>query len=83
MEDGEMADLVADVVLARLREWGVKQVFGYPSDGINGLLAAWVGRRMIRSSCRPTTRWPYDAVSPNGPSPHTGRSMFVDDIGDT
>jgi pyruvate dehydrogenase (quinone) len=32
---------VADVVLARLREWDVQQVFGYPGDGINGLLAAW------------------------------------------
>ncbi|MGY0057288.1 thiamine pyrophosphate-requiring protein [Streptomyces sp. LZ34] len=32
---------VADYVLARLREWGVEQVFGYPGDGINGLLAAW------------------------------------------
>ncbi|MGI8589948.1 MAG: thiamine pyrophosphate-binding protein, partial [Nakamurella sp.] len=36
-----MADKVADVLLARLREWEVKQVFGYPGDGINGLLAAW------------------------------------------
>jgi pyruvate dehydrogenase (quinone) len=36
-----MADTVADVLLARLREWGVKQVFGYPGDGINGLLSAW------------------------------------------
>jgi pyruvate dehydrogenase (quinone) len=36
-----MADTVADVLLARLREWGVDQVFGYPGDGINGLLAAW------------------------------------------
>ncbi len=36
-----MAELVADVMLARLREWGVQQVFGYPGDGINGLLAAW------------------------------------------
>jgi len=36
-----MADTVADVLLNRLREWGVKQVFGYPGDGINGLLAAW------------------------------------------
>jgi len=35
------AETVADVLLARLREWGVKQVFGYPGDGINGLLAAW------------------------------------------
>lgn len=36
-----MADTVGDVVLARLREWGVEQVFGYPGDGINGLLSAW------------------------------------------
>ena len=36
-----MSDTVADVLLARLREWGVRQVFGYPGDGINGLLAAW------------------------------------------
>src|SRR5256885_17190411 len=36
-----MADTVADVLLARLRDWGVRQVFGYPGDGINGLLAAW------------------------------------------
>ncbi|WP_030914353.1 thiamine pyrophosphate-requiring protein [Streptosporangium amethystogenes] len=32
---------VADHVLERLREWGVERVFGYPGDGINGLLAAW------------------------------------------
>ena len=36
-----MTETVADVLLARLREWGVKQVFGFPGDGINGLLAAW------------------------------------------
>jgi pyruvate dehydrogenase (quinone) len=36
-----MADTVADVLLGRLREWDIKQVFGYPGDGINGLLAAW------------------------------------------
>ncbi|HEX3705679.1 MAG TPA: thiamine pyrophosphate-requiring protein [Mycobacteriales bacterium] len=32
---------VADQVLARLRDWDVECVFGYPGDGINGLLAAW------------------------------------------
>jgi len=32
---------VADHVLARLQEWGVEHVFGFPGDGINGLLAAW------------------------------------------
>lgn len=36
-----MHETVADVLLSRLREWNVKQVFGYPGDGINGLLAAW------------------------------------------
>src|SRR4051812_20253266 len=36
-----MSDTVADVLLARLRAWGVRQVFGYPGDGINGLLSAW------------------------------------------
>jgi pyruvate dehydrogenase (quinone) len=36
-----MSQTVADYVLARLREWDVETVFGYPGDGINGLLAAW------------------------------------------
>ncbi|SHF70780.1 pyruvate dehydrogenase (quinone) [Jatrophihabitans endophyticus] len=36
-----MAQTVGDVLLARIREWGVEQVFAYPGDGINGLLAAW------------------------------------------
>jgi pyruvate dehydrogenase (quinone) len=36
-----MAETVADRILARLREWGVECVFGFPGDGINGLLAAW------------------------------------------
>ncbi|MFB4319178.1 thiamine pyrophosphate-requiring protein [Actinomadura sp. 21ATH] len=35
------ATKVADYLLHRLREWGVEQVFGYPGDGINGILAAW------------------------------------------
>jgi pyruvate dehydrogenase (quinone) len=36
-----MAQTVADHLLGRLREWGVEQVFGYPGDGINGLLVAF------------------------------------------
>src|ERR1700709_2923371 len=35
-----MPDTVGDVLLNRLRDWNVRQVFGYPGDGINGLLAA-------------------------------------------
>ncbi|MBF6345291.1 thiamine pyrophosphate-requiring protein [Nocardia cyriacigeorgica] len=38
-----MAEQVGDVLLRRLGDWGVRQVFGYPGDGINGLLAAWAG----------------------------------------
>ncbi|GLZ02888.1 thiamine pyrophosphate-requiring protein [Actinomadura sp. NBRC 104412] len=41
------ATTVGDHVLERLRDWGVEQVFGYPGDGINGLLAAW-GRAQDR-----------------------------------
>ena len=32
---------VADHLLERLRAWGVEHVFGYPGDGINGLLGAF------------------------------------------
>jgi pyruvate dehydrogenase (quinone) len=32
---------VADHILQRLREWGVEHVFGFPGDGINGMLAGW------------------------------------------
>jgi pyruvate dehydrogenase (quinone) len=32
--------LVADVVVQRLRAWGVPRVFGYSGDGINALMAA-------------------------------------------
>ncbi|WP_219417048.1 thiamine pyrophosphate-requiring protein [Pseudonocardia nigra] len=35
------APTVGDYLLSRLREWDVDTVFGYPGDGINGLLAAW------------------------------------------
>lgn len=32
--------LVADLVVERLRDWGVHRVFGYSGDGINGLMGA-------------------------------------------
>lgn len=32
---------VADFTLERLRDWGIRRVFGYPGDGINGLLGAF------------------------------------------
>jgi pyruvate dehydrogenase (quinone) len=36
-----MTTTVADQLLARLREWDVRYVFGYPGDGINGILGAF------------------------------------------
>lgn len=38
-----MSDTVADFILKRLHDWGVKRIFGYPGDGIGGLVAA-IGR---------------------------------------
>ncbi|RZT31372.1 thiamine pyrophosphate-requiring protein [Cupriavidus agavae] len=31
---------VADFILERLRAWGVARIYGYPGDGINGMLGA-------------------------------------------
>jgi pyruvate dehydrogenase (quinone) len=43
--EGEMSAVsettVADYLLERLRNWGVRHVFAYPGDGINAILAAW------------------------------------------
>src|SRR3954465_2619784 len=36
-----MAITVSDQVLQRLHAWGVRRVYGYPGDGINGLMGAF------------------------------------------
>ncbi len=36
-----MAESVADFLLARLRAWGVRRIYGYPGDGINAILGAF------------------------------------------
>ncbi|MDQ4143148.1 MAG: thiamine pyrophosphate-requiring protein [Actinomycetota bacterium] len=36
-----MSDLVADQIVERLHSWGVTRVFGYPGDGITGLIGAF------------------------------------------
>ncbi len=43
-----MAKTVSDQMLERLHEWGVRRVFGYPGDGINGLMGAFdrMGEKM-------------------------------------
>lgn len=35
-----MGEQVADFILHRLSEWGVRRIYGYPGDGINGLMGA-------------------------------------------
>ena len=39
-----MSRTVSDFILERLTAWGVKRVFGYPGDGINGIMTAFRGR---------------------------------------
>jgi pyruvate dehydrogenase (quinone) len=33
-----MSDTVSDFLLKRLSQWGIKRIYGYPGDGINGIL---------------------------------------------
>lgn len=35
-----MAKTVGDFIVQRLHDWGVRRIFGYPGDGINGLFGA-------------------------------------------
>jgi pyruvate dehydrogenase (quinone) len=35
-----MSKSVADFVIDRLLDWGINRIFGYPGDGINGLMGA-------------------------------------------
>jgi pyruvate dehydrogenase (quinone) len=43
-----MAKTTSDQLLERLHEWGVRRIYGYPGDGINGLMGAFdrIGDRM-------------------------------------
>jgi len=36
-----MAPTVSDFLFERLAAWGIKRIFGYPGDGINGLMGAF------------------------------------------
>ncbi len=35
-----MADQVSDFLLKRLSAWGIKRIYGFPGDGINGIMGA-------------------------------------------
>jgi pyruvate dehydrogenase (quinone) len=47
-EEGNVSQTVSDFIVQRLREWGVDTIYGYPGDGINGMMAA-----LRRSENRP------------------------------
>jgi pyruvate dehydrogenase (quinone) len=36
-----MAATVGEFMLRRLADWGVKRIYGYPGDGINGILGGF------------------------------------------
>ena len=35
-----MGDTCSDFLIERLHQWGIKRIFGYPGDGINGIMGA-------------------------------------------
>ncbi|HEX7370014.1 MAG TPA: thiamine pyrophosphate-requiring protein [Rhodanobacteraceae bacterium] len=35
-----MAETVGDFIIERLTQWGIQRIYGYPGDGINGLMGA-------------------------------------------
>jgi|SRR5665213_571202 len=35
-----MSETAGDFLMQRLTEWGIQRIFGYPGDGINGLISA-------------------------------------------
>ncbi len=36
-----MKDTTADFLLERLLQWGITRIYGYPGDGINGIMGAF------------------------------------------
>ena len=35
-----MSETVSDFLIRRIREWGISRIYGYPGDGINGIIGA-------------------------------------------
>lgn len=40
LEEWVMSDTCADFLIERLHQWGIRRIFGYPGDGINGIMGA-------------------------------------------
>ena len=54
-----MSENVSDFLVKRLIEWGIKRIYGFPGDGINGIMGA-LGRAGIDSE--PTSKIQYVEV---------------------
>jgi pyruvate dehydrogenase (quinone) len=68
-----MSDTVGDYLLERLTTWGVKRIYGYPGDGINGIMGAFT--RSSNGSRSPRPRHPASPKS--APLDASGRPAFV------
>ncbi len=54
-----MSDTTADFMIERMHQWGIRRIYGFPGDGINGIMGALEraeDRTTRWSSCRPATR---------------------------
>ena len=55
-----MAQMTASAfLLQRLVEWGVRRIYGYPGDGINGLIGALEAAGLVNKrtrKCHPEER---------------------------
>ena len=68
-----MAKLVGRLDRLSAARWGVRRVYGYPGDGINGIMGALTARRTTRSSSSSrcaTRRWrpSWPAPTPSSPA---------------
>ena len=60
-----MKENVSDFLVRRLSEWGVKRIFGYPGDGINGIMGALNRAPTNSNSSRSgTKKWPHSWHAP-------------------
>src|SRR5690348_12040967 len=50
-EPSTLSETVSDFIVQRLHQWGVRHIFGYPGDGINGVFGA-----LNRAEARDETR---------------------------
>ena len=51
-----MTQTVGDFVVSRLQAWGVRRMFGYPGDGINGVFGVCNAPTARSNSFRPAMR---------------------------